>query len=175
MRGRKPKMDAQRRGGITPQVLEARAVVQSHVPKPPHIEANPTMSACWDMLVAASPNFMPEDAPIMDAYCYWYSVYMQACNQTITPDGRVVTLYGEKNADGRTNASTVRANPDINTAKKATEMMMKLAAMLQVTPEARGRAGLISAMTRSTQADVVSKTITSYAQMKRLEGETQQD
>ena len=174
-RGRKPKADAQRRGGLVPRIQEAVAVDASPVEKPPHIAANPTMSACWDMLFAHTSHHAPEDVPLMDAYCYWYSVYLQACNQTITPDGRVVTLYGEKKQDGTTNPATVRVNPDINPAKKATEMMMRLASVLEISPESRARAGLVSALTKSTQADVVSKTIASYTHMKRLQDAQEQE
>lgn len=168
VRGRKPKEMAQRRGGMMPaaaEIIERPALV-----KPPHIIANPLMSDMWDALVAGSRNFMQEDVPLLDAYCFWYSVYQQAMNQTITPDGRVRTIYGMRDTDGKLDVSSVRANPDIQTAKKATEMMMRLAAVLQMTPEARGRAGLVSALTKSTQADVVNKTLAGYAEFKRLGG-----
>lgn len=169
-RGRKPKAMAQRRGGMQPAGVDAVAIERAPLAKPPHVEANPTMSAMWDSLVGDSRNFSQEDAPLLDSYCYWYSVYVQSMMQTITPDGKVVTLYGKKGGDGRTDPSTVRANPDIQTAKKATEMMMRLAAVLQMTPEARGRAGLVDALTKSTQADVVNKTIAGYSEFKRLQG-----
>lgn len=46
--------------------------------------------------------------------------------------------------------------------------MAKLADRLQLTPSARDRAGLMQAMTKSTQADIVSKTMKGYEEFKRL-------
>lgn len=155
---------------MTPVPVAARAIERSPVEKPPHVAANPTMSGCWDLIVGSSLNFEPADAPLLDAYCYWYVIYLQACNQTVTEDGRVVTLYGSKNESGRVDPATVRANPDIQTAKKATEMLMRLASLLHLTPEARDRSSLTQALAKSTQADVVNKTIANYRAFKAATG-----
>ncbi len=165
-KGRKPKPAAQRRGGLVPAVAQSAPIEPPAVAKPPHVLANPTLSACWDLVTGSSPSIRQADAPLVDAYCYWYAVYLQACGQTITPDGRVVPLYGRKDEHGRIDPETVRANPDIQTAKKATEMLMRLAGLLQLTPEARDRASLTHALTQSTQADVVNKTIENYRRFK---------
>ena len=46
-------------------------------------------------------------------------------------------------------------------------MLRQLADALQLTPSARDRAKLVGAMTRSTQADVVRKTLDGYRQFKK--------
>ena len=169
-RGRKPKPNAQRRGGAQPLpvdavAIEARIVESQAVEKPAHIAGNPLQSACWDSLVGAGANFAPCDVPLLEAYCYWYAVLRQAQSQTITSDGRVITLYG-KTVDGETDPASVRQNPDIKTAEKATNMLRQLGDALNLTPTARDRAGLMRAMTKSTQADVVRKTLDGYEKFK---------
>lgn len=171
-RGRKPKANAQRRGGARPVEVEllakgetAHIIGQGHVQKPAHIAENPLQSACWDTLVGASPNFDQCDAPLLEAYCYWYAVLRQAESQTITEDGRVITLDGQYNSEGSLTRTVV--NPDINTAEKATNMLRQLGDVLNLTPTARDRAGLMRAMTKSTQADVVRKTLEGYEQFKK--------
>ena len=176
VRGRKPKANAQRRGGVQPASLAsmssnepATIIEHSGVEKPAHIAANPLQSACWDNLVGASLNFAPCDTPLLEAYCYWYSVLRQAQSQTITSDGRVITLYGKKTPDGVTDPGSVRPNPDIKNAEKATNMLRQLGDALNLTPTARDRAGLMQAMTKSTQADVVRKTLDGYEQFKKYQ------
>ena len=168
-RGRRPDANAIRRGGAQPaiaQQVDARIV--ERIQKPGHIAANPTMSACWDGLVGESGNYRTQDAPLLEAYCLWYAILRQAESQVVTPDGRVVTLYGNHGPDGRIIPESIKANPDIRTAQQATNMLRQLAVELQATPAARDRAGLVQAMTRSTQADVVSKTMAGYEEFKRL-------
>lgn len=167
VKGRRPDANAIRRGGVKPDVQPVEASIVGRIQKPDHIAANPTMSRCWDVLVAGSPAFQPMDAPLLEAYCLWYAILRQAESQTVTPDGRVITLYGEKGADGKVLPTTVKANPDIRTAQQATNMLRQLAVELQTTPAARDRAGLVQAMTRSTQADVVKKTMEGYAEFRR--------
>lgn len=171
-KGRKPKADAQRRGGAKPVPVEvlvapsrAQIIEPEKVQKPAHVAANPLQSECWDTLVAASGNFAPCDAPLLEAYCYWYAVLRQAQSNTITDDGRVVTLCGQYSQDGDLLRNV--ANPDIHTAEKATNMLRQLGDALNMTPTARDRAGLMQAMTKSTQADVVRKTLDGYEQFKR--------
>ena len=48
-------------------------------------------------------------------------------------------------------------------------MLMRLGDQLHLTPTARQRAGLISAMTRSTQADVVAKTRDEFRRLREAE------
>lgn len=158
-RGRKPKKSAQRRGGHEPEVQEAAIMQNETLSKPMHIAANPLQSECWDTLIGSSPNFQKSDIPLLESYCFWYAVLRQAESQTITPDGRVITLYGSKGDDAQ---GSVRANPDIRTAEKATAMLMRLGDALNLSPIARDRAGLVKAMTKSTQMDIVSKTIEGY-------------
>ena len=57
----------------------------------------------------------------------------------------------------------------IRKAEKASTMLMRLGDQLHLTPTARQRAGLISAMTRSTQADVVTKTREEFRRMREAE------
>lgn len=168
-RGRRPDANAIRRGGAQPAVAQqVDAHVVERIQKPGHIAANPTMSACWDGLVGESGNYRPQDAPLLEAYCLWYAILRQTESQVVTPDGRVVTLYGNHGPDGRIIPESIKANPDIRTAQQATNMLRQLAVELQATPAARDRAGLVQAMTRSTQADVVSKTMAGYEEFKRL-------
>lgn len=171
-KGRKPKANAQRRGGAKPapieliaQVDDAQIIESERVRKPEHIAANPIQSACWDTLVGASPNFDDCDVPLLEAYCYWYAVLRQSESQTITEDGKVMTLDGQYSADGVLTRTIV--NPSINTAEKATNMLRQLGDVLNLTPTARDRAGLMRAMTKSTQADVVRKTLEGYEQFKK--------
>lgn len=173
-KGRKPKADAQRRGGAQPiavellgQELDAEIIEPRSVEKPAHIASNPLQSECWDSLVGASPNFAECDVPLLEAYCYWYAVLRQAEANTITSDGYVVTLVGKLDEDGNAVAGTTSPNPDIRNAEKATNMLRQLGDALNLTPTARDRAGLMRAMTRSTQADVVRKTLDGYEQFKK--------
>lgn len=166
MRGRKPKENAIRRGGAGALSVEATPVTA--IVKPPHVAANPTMSACWDTLIDGAVGLRESDTPLLESYCYWYAVLRQATSQTITPDGKVITMVGTRNADGHPDPSSVRMNPDIRTAEKATQMLQRLGDALNATPTARMRAGLVDAMTRSTQADVVRKTLDGYEEFKRM-------
>lgn len=164
MRGRKPKPNAIRRGGAAPTMVatvidgEGQAI---SIRKPDTVSANAAMSECWDVTVSASPNFRPEDAPMLEQYCYWYSVWERAATQSMDLDGSVMVL----DADGK-------PNPAIKVAERATNMLRQLGEALNVTPTARDRAGLMQAMTRSTQADVVNKTIEGYKRFKAETGAT---
>lgn len=170
-RGRRPDANAIRRGGAKPDVQRLEAVPVAHISKPAHIAANPTMSACWDGLVGDA-DYREQDLPLLESYCLWYAVLRQVEGQVVTADGRVVTLIGLHGPDGRIVPETLKANPDIATAAQATNMLRHLAAELQATPAARDRAGLVQAMTRSTQADVVSKTLAGYEEFKRMQAAT---
>ena len=165
MAGRRPKANAIRRGGTQPaEVVEATVV--GGIQKPEHIAANGIMSDCWDVMVAGSPAFEPMDEPLLEAYCLWYAILRQSEAQVVTEDG-VVTLFGEQDDEGRVLTGTVKANPDLRTIQNATNMLRQLAVELQATPAARDRAGLMQAMTRSTQADIVKKTMEGYAEFRR--------
>lgn len=173
-KGRKPKADAQRRGGASPvpvemlgQIGEVRIIESPSITKPAHIAASPLQSECWDNLVGMSQNFEPCDVPLLEAYCYWFSVLRQVESNTVTEDGFVVTLIGKIDEDGNVVAGSTSPNPDLRNAEKATNMLRQLADALQLTPTARDRAGLMRAMTKSTQADVVKKTLDGYEQFKK--------
>ena len=171
-RGRKPKPNAQRRGGAQPVPVEvltadkAEIIPSSHVEKPASVAAHPVQSECWDALVGNAPSLEPCDVPLLEAYCYWYAVLRQATANTITDDGRVVTLYGKEGEDGTIDPTSLKANPDIKNAEKATNMLRQLGDALNLTPTARNRAGLVQAMTKSTQADVIRKTLDGYERFK---------
>lgn len=172
-RGRKPKTDAQRRGGAQPIAVEllgtfqdAAIIEPAGVAKPAHIAANPLQSECWDSLVGMSGNFEQCDLPLLEAYCYWFAVLRQAEANTVTDDGRVITLVGRLDDEGNVKPGSQSPNPDLRNAEKATNMLRQLGDALNLTPTARDRAGLLRAMTRSTQADVVKKTLDGYEQFK---------
>ena len=169
MKGRKPKAAAQRRGGIRPEmlkasVLDAEIIEAPRVNKPAHIAMNPLQSACWDSLLATSPNLEQCDIPLMEAYCFWYAVLREAEGCIIAPTGEMAISYEMEDAKGNVKRSQ---NPDLRTAEKATSMLRLIGGELNLTPTARDRAGLMRAMTRSTQADAVKKTIEGYEQFKR--------
>lgn len=171
VRGRKPKDGAQRRGGATPFAMSARVadveiMEAPAVTKPAHVESNPLQSECWDNLVGTSRNFEPCDVPLLEAYCYWFAVLRQAEANTLTASGGVVTLIGKLDDEGDVVAGSASPNPDIRIAEKATNMLRQLGDALNLTPTARDRAGLMRAMTKSTQADVVRKTLEGYEQFK---------
>lgn len=169
MKGRKPKPDAQRRGGITPEILRAAAAMEAEiieaprVEKPLHVAMSPIQSQCWDSLVSTSPCFEACDIPLMEAYCFWYEVLRQAESDILAPNGGAAISYEEP-----TNSGSKRVqNPDIRTAEKATAMLRLIGGELNLTPNARDRAGLMRAMTKSTQADIVKKTLDGYEQFKK--------
>lgn len=173
-KGRKPKPDAQRRGGAQPLPVEAiihagtaQIIEAPSVSKPAHVAANRLQSECWDSIVGTSQNFEQCDIPLLEAYCYWFSVLRQCESNTVGADGFVVTLVGKVDEDGNVQPGSTSPNPDLRNAEKATNMLRQLADALQLTPSARDRAKLVGAMTRSTQADVVRKTLDGYRQFKK--------
>ena len=164
MKGRKLKKDAVRRGGHVPAPVElvAEVVPAGALAKPDSVAVNPVMSRCWDDMVGAAPGFEPSDAPLLEAYCYWFAVFEHAMNSTMSLDGSVTTLVAPEGADGEPDLSKARPNPDLKTAEKATNMLRQLGDALNISPTARVRTGLMRAMTASTQADVVSKTVAGF-------------
>lgn len=170
MKGRKPKESAQRRGGHQPQdaaVLQATVVeAPPAIAKPFNVAMNPTMSACWDELVDGACMFEPTDVPLLESYCYWYAVFKRACEGTMTLDGRIATTIGVEGEDGAVDPSTVKANPDLRTAEKATDMLRKLGDALNISPTARVRSGLMRAMTASTVAGLVQSNDEGFAQFR---------
>lgn len=168
-RGRKPDPNAIRRGGVRPAIQYVNARPVAGIAKPERISANPTMSACWDALVGSSLDYCSQDVPLLEAYCFWYAVLMQAEAQVVTEDGEVITLCGEQGPDGLVPPESMRANPDIRTAAQASNMLRLLATDLQATPAARDRAGLVRAATRSTSADLVARTVAGYEEFRRMQ------
>ena len=49
-------------------------------------------------------------------------------------------------------------------------MLLQLGEALNISPTARDRAGLVQAMTKSTQADVLKKTIEGYERFRKATG-----
>lgn len=172
-RGRKPEPNAQRRGGTQPlpvsaiveATIQAEVVPVPHVEKPAHVARSPLQSECWDMLVGTGVGFEQCDAPLLESYCYWYAVLRQAEANTLDPSGGVATKMVTVDSEGI--ETVTGANPDIRTAEKATNMLRHLGDVLQINPSARDRAKLMDAVTKSTQADVVRKTLDGYEQFKR--------
>ena len=144
-RGRKPKGNAQRRGGLIPSApVEAEAIVVSAVEMPAMVAANPDMAAKWTAYIADREAVAPEDAPLLESWCFW-AVIADQCSRDLDE----------------------HPDPDlIRRMEKATTMLMRLGDALNMSPVSRQRAGLISAMTQSTQADVVSKARSGYARFK---------
>lgn len=170
-KGRPPSPNAQRRGGAQPVAVEflgrpATVAVPAALAKPAHVAQSAIQSECWDNLVATSPNFAPCDVPLLESYCFWYAVLRQAEANVLAPNGGVYTTVGKLDDDGVTVPGTASVNPELRNAEKATTMLRQLGDALNLTPTARDRAGLMRAMTKSTQADVIKKTLDGYEQFK---------
>ena len=172
MRGRKPEPNAQRRGGaqpldITPaQVVDAQIVQEpTRLEKPANVARNPLQSECWDSMVGLGYNFEPCDVPLLESYCFWYSVLRKAENSVIHADGSVHTVVYELDEDDNVKG-IIGPNPDLRTAEKATNMLRQIGDALRINPTARERSKLMDAVTKSTQADVVRKTLDGYEQFK---------
>lgn len=174
MKGRKPKSDATRRKKKAPAkkqqpVEELVATTVQAAPTlaiPESVSLNPTMYKCWNLIVGDGAQYTEADIPGLEQMCYWYAVYQQCMYNTLMPDGRVITRVGRK-VDGEEDVSTLKQHPDIKTAQQAANMFRQLASEYGVSPLARQRLGLMDAMTRSTQADLVKKTEELFA---RFEG-----
>lgn len=169
-RGRKMDPNAQRRGGHRPEEVRAEIVAPApaSVAKPVTVAVNPTMSACWDDIVGNAPGFDETDVPLLEAYCYWYAVFRRACEGTMTLDGRIATTVGIEGEDGQVDPSTVKPNPDLRVAEKATDQLRKLGDALNITPTARIRSGLMKAMTASTVAGLVESTNEGFRQFQAI-------
>lgn len=169
MKGRKPKPGAIRRGGHAPQAVElvAEVVARPAIEKPETVLVNPTMSKCWDDYIGQAPGFEECDVPLLEAYCYWYAVFQNAMYSTMTLDGRIATTESVADDEGNPTGEKRRRNPDLQTAREATEMIRKLGEALNISPTARVRSGLMRAMTASTQAEMVSKTLASAEEFRR--------
>lgn len=172
MKGRKPKPNAQRRGGTQPApivpatVLDAKVVeVPRCLEKPPQVASNPLQSECWDAMVGLGFDFEPCDIPLLESYCFWYSVLRKAEGSVIHDDGSVHTVVYEVDEEGNPKR-VIGPNPDLRTAEKATNMLRQIGDVLRINPTARERSKLMDAVTKSTQADVVNKTIEGYEQFK---------
>ena len=128
---------------VEPVVLD-----ESAVEMPARVAGNDEMAAKWTAYIADRKAIQPEDAPLLEAWCFW-AVVADQCARDLGED----------------------ADPDlIRKMEKATTMLLRLGDALNMSPLSRQRAGLISAMTISTQADVVSKTRAGYG---RRQGEAQ--
>lgn len=145
-RGRKPKADAVRRGGLIPskpipEVLDAQIVERTAVEMPARVAENDGMRAVWEEFLSQQGHLKPEDAPMMEAWCFW-AVVSDQCARDLGDD----------------------PSPDlIRKAEKASTMLMRLGDQLHLTPTARQRAGLIQAMTISTQDGVVERARRGFA------------
>lgn len=148
MRGRKPKEGAVSRGGIIPtRQVDAQIVEHDPPVMPARVAGNPEMAQLWDEHLSWQGHLRAEDAPMMEAWCFW-AVVSDQCARDLDDD----------------------PSPElIRKAEKASTMLMRLGDQLHLTPTARQRAGLISAMTRSTQADVVAKTRDEFRRLREAE------
>lgn len=171
MKGRPPKETAVRRGlkptEVTATVIEALAEVE----KPESVLASPHMERVWDAAVKDAPDIRQVDSPLLELYCAWYAIGQQAMRQVITPEGKIVTLTGKLDpSTGGYAPESLRAAPDIHTLQVATDNMRRLASELNITPAGRARAGLVDAMTKSTQADVIRKTELGFEEFRKRLG-----
>lgn len=161
MKGRKPDNKAVRRNPKPSPQAELIAQPASMPPalaKPDSVLANPTMNRCWDLVVGDGYQYTAADIPQLEMLCYSYAVYRQCVDNTLTPDGRVITKIGRINEEGNIDPATAKAHPDIKTAREAMATYRTLADELGVSPLARQKMGLLEAVTHSTQADLVKKT-----------------
>lgn len=166
MRGRKPKGNAIRRGGAQP--VDAQPVERfPSVSIPDHIARNPAMREAWELLFPDTTGYAPTDIPLMESQVLSYLIMRQAESQIVAPDGRVALTYMQRTADGQPVPESIRPNPAIKIARDATATLLRVGDALQSTPQARQRAGLVDAMTKSTQADVVRKTMDGYDEFRR--------
>lgn len=174
VKGRKPKENAVRRKNNQPakKKVQAEELVATAVPieptlaKPKSVTDNPTMEKCWNLIVGDGAQYTEADVPGLEQMCYWYAVYQQCMQNTLLPDGRIITKVARV-VDGKEDTSTTKQHPDIKTAQQAANMFRQLASEYGVSPLARQRLGLMDAMKRSTQADLVKKTEELFA---RFEG-----
>lgn len=132
-RGRKPKANAVRRGGIVP--VEAKIVEAVPIPVPAKVEADERMAEKWGLCIGSHSQLRPEDAPLIEAWCVWAIVQDESAPGALALDPEALRAH-----------------------EKATTMLMRLSDALHLSPTARQRAGLIEAMTKSSQLDVAAKT-----------------
>ncbi len=169
MKGRKPDSKAVRRNPKPSPQTELIAEPSAMPPalqKPDAVLANPTMSQCWDLVVGDGYQYSAADIPQLEMLCYSYAVYRQCMNNTLTPDGRVITKIGRITDEGTVDPATAKAHPDIKTAREAMATYRTLADELGVSPLARQKMGLLEAVTHSTQADLVRKTEELFTRFK---------
>ncbi len=169
MKGRKPDKNATRRKQIQKPQAELIAEPTGLPPKlqkPDTVLANPTMNQCWDMVVGDGYQYSAADIPQLEMLCYSYAVYRQCVQNTMLPDGRVVTKIGRIGENGTIDPATAKAHPDIKTAREAMATYRTLADELGVSPLARQKMGLLEAVTHSTQADLVKKTQELFTRFK---------
>ena len=173
VKGRKPDANAVRRrkppkdAGTVELVAEIVEQSDPIIQKPPAVASNVTMSECWDLVVGDGIQFTPADVPQLEQLCYWYAVFRQCVANTVMPDGRIVTKVGSDGEDGEIDQATLRSHPDLRSAKEASAMYRQLASELGVDPLARQRMGLLDAVTKSTQADLVRKTEELFARFQK--------
>ncbi len=168
-RGRKPQADAQRRGGHSPEPepVLAQALPHGAPLKPPTVAVNPVMSEAWDTLVGAAPFLTAQDAPLVESYCYWYAVFRQALEQTMTLDGRVMTTVAKRDPEtGEPDPSTIKPNPDLRTAEKATTMLRQIADTLNISPTSRIRTNIMAVMAASSADELARKNDEGYRKFK---------
>lgn len=144
-RGRKPKANAVRRGGLIPTApVRPETVVYEPPAMPAMVAASDALSEKWALCTSANEQLRPEDAPLLESWCLW-AVMADQCARDLDDD----------------------PSPElVRKLEKASTMLMRLGDALNLTPVSRQRAGLISAMTRSTQADVVAKARAEFDAMR---------
>lgn len=155
MKGRKPKADAVRHEHVDAVVYDGG------VRMPVAVEVNPALSLIWDECIAPVPAWKPQDVPLLVAWCQWYAILLKAGGNVVHDNGKVSTVFAKEGGDGAI------PNPDIKNLEKATTMLMRLGDQLNLTPNGRMRAGLMDAMTKSTQADVIRKTQMDFDEFRK--------
>lgn len=164
-KGRKPKKDAQRRGGKPDSYLtkaqSLEAIPVGGLMPPEHITANETKLECWNWIVSGGQKYEIEDMPLIASLATWWAIARQ-CEENMIVDGEICTTHKDLNGN-------IKKNPDIGTFSQATNNMRQLSSELGIGPLARMRMGLMDAATQSLTVDITDRIAAALERHKALE------
>lgn len=95
--------------------------------KPHYVEDNPIMSQKWDEITEGR-NFSSIHATTIEQLCFWYAV-LRTCQEDITVDGEIRVAYGNEYGD-------IKAMPQMESARKASDQIRQLNKQLGINDEA---------------------------------------
>ena len=95
--------------------------------KPAHIAENPIMSQKWDEITEGR-NFSPINATTIEQLCFWYAV-LRTCQEDITVEGEIKVAYANEYGD-------IKAMPQMESARKASDQIRQLNKQLGINDEA---------------------------------------